>query len=84
MAKIENWCLVHMTDNGYEAPETRKLYFGGNVFGHSFFEDGHKIITSHIVSFSNGKFYTFSGTAIILSLLVFFFIPKNFGIDMTG
>lgn len=63
MAKIENWCLVHMNDNnGYDAPETRKLYFGGNVFGHPFFEDGHRVITSHIVSFSNGKFYTFSGT----------------------
>lgn len=49
-------------NNGYDAPETIKLYFGGNVFGHPFFKDGDRIITSHITSYSNGKFYTFSGT----------------------
>lgn len=30
------------------------------------------------------KFYTVSGTLVILSFLSFFFIPKNYGIDMTG
>lgn len=29
-------------------------------------------------------FYTLSGSVILLSFLVFFFAPKNFGIDMTG
>ncbi len=29
-------------------------------------------------------FYTISGVAILLSLVIFLFAPKNFGIDMTG
>jgi preprotein translocase subunit SecF len=29
-------------------------------------------------------FYTISGTALVLSVFIFLFIPKNFGIDMTG
>ena len=30
------------------------------------------------------KFYLVSGTLFLLSFLVFFFVPKNYGIDMTG
>lgn len=30
------------------------------------------------------KFYVVSGTLVVLSLLSFFFVPKNYGIDMTG
>lgn len=30
------------------------------------------------------KFYIFSGILVFLSFLAFFFIPKNYGIDMTG
>lgn len=30
------------------------------------------------------KFYTFSGVLVFVSLLAFFLIPKNYGIDMTG
>jgi preprotein translocase subunit SecF len=29
-------------------------------------------------------FYTISGTALVLSVFIFLFVPKNFGIDMTG
>lgn len=30
------------------------------------------------------KFYSVSGVFFLLSLLVFLFVPKNYGIDMTG
>ncbi len=30
------------------------------------------------------KFYLISGIGFLLSFLVFFFVPKNYGIDMTG
>jgi preprotein translocase subunit SecF len=30
------------------------------------------------------KFYIFSGILVFFSFLAFFFIPKNYGIDMTG
>ncbi len=29
-------------------------------------------------------FYTISSTLILFSVVAFFFLPKNFGIDMTG
>jgi len=30
------------------------------------------------------KFYVASGILVCLSFLAFFFVPKNYGIDMTG
>ena len=39
MAKINNWSLIHMRNSEYDAPETRKVYFAGEVYGHSFFEE---------------------------------------------
>jgi preprotein translocase subunit SecF len=30
------------------------------------------------------KFYLISGIGFLISFLVFFFVPKNYGIDMTG
>ena len=62
MAKINNWSLIHMRNSEYDAPETRKVYFAGEVYGHSFFDDGERIVTSEIVGFKGNKFYTFSGT----------------------
>ena len=68
MVHIENWSIIQMIKTEYDAPETAKLYFAGNVYGHSFFEDGHKIITSRITSFNPEKnsFHPFSGTEYVL------------------
>ena len=37
MAKINNWSLIHMRNSEYDAPETRKVYFAGEVYDLQFF-----------------------------------------------
>lgn len=46
--RLENWAVVN-TDP-YRAPEDQKPHLSGKVYGHPRFEDGHDIVTSHIVS----------------------------------
>ncbi len=63
MNKLEDWCLIDINSPlDYLPPEAADIYFVGKVYGHSFHEDGTRIVTAQITSFSNGKFYTFSGT----------------------
>jgi hypothetical protein len=52
MIKIENWSIVNK--DPFKAPELRKQYLQGNVYGHPKHEDEKLIITSSIVKEKDG------------------------------
>ena len=57
MVKLNNWSIVGENDP-YKAPELRKKYLQGKVFGHLQVEDGKMVTTSSIQSFSGRKVRT--------------------------
>jgi len=60
---LDNWST---TSNPYQAPEIRKTYLQGEVFGHPNFQEGDKVYTSHIVQSEGRWIKTSSGSEYIL------------------
>jgi len=54
--ELRNW------DVGYNSPNSSTLRLRGEVYGHPKHKDGRFIVTSRIVSISNGVFTTLSGS----------------------
>ena len=59
--KIENWSITSHDDK-YTPPEAQKIRLMGEVYGHPNFEEGHKIVSSHIVSIHGNTIETASGS----------------------
>lgn len=53
---LKNWGCAESGD-GYTPPEWRSLVLRGEVYGHPNFEDGHRVMTSAIVS-ARGRLVT--------------------------
>jgi hypothetical protein len=47
--KLENWAIAYDTDDPYLAPELRRCYLAGEIYGSSKFKDGTNILISNIV-----------------------------------
>lgn len=60
--RIENWSIIAGDSNPYLAPEMRRRYIFGNVFGHPKFSDGKSIRTSHIIGIEGQYVLTKSGS----------------------
>ena len=47
--RLKNWSVSGGCDQNFTAPELRKYYLQGNVYGHPDFKDGDPVITSRII-----------------------------------
>jgi hypothetical protein len=62
MFKLENWSVDASTGNGYLAPELRRPFLIGEIYGHPKFADGSMVRTSIIVSTTGRLVSTASGS----------------------
>jgi len=58
--KLENWSIVFK--DPYQAPECRKSYLQGNIYGREDIEDGKFVTTSSIIKTEDNLVYTKSGS----------------------
>lgn len=61
MARLESWRVTGGNDP-YTAPELHTLHLQGLVYGHSMFDDGCPVLTTPIVSVSDERVVTKSGS----------------------
>lgn len=60
--KLENWSIVVMGTDPYQAPECQTACLHGNVYGHPKFKDGDAINTSAIKRKVGELIETYSGS----------------------
>lgn len=51
--KLKNWSVTGGFNQDFTAPELKKYYLQGNVYGHPNFKDGNPIITSRIMEIND-------------------------------
>lgn len=60
--KLENWAIVALPSDPYEAPELWRQSIYGDVYDNPRFDDGTRVTTSRIVGKRNGNVVTKSGS----------------------
>ena len=55
MPKLENWSIVTVPLNPYQAPELIKMRLSGEVYGDTRFDDGAQVTTSSVVALDTVK-----------------------------
>ena len=51
--RLKNWSVTGGFSQNFTAPELRKYYLQGNVYGHPDFKDGDPVITSRIIKIND-------------------------------
>ena len=51
--RLNNWSVSGGCDQNFTAPELRKYYLQGNVYGHPDFKNGDPVITSRIIKIND-------------------------------
>lgn len=53
IVRLEDWSIIQVTDNPYQAPELGRPALHGDAFGHPRFPDGSSITTGTIQKFDS-------------------------------
>lgn len=53
IVRLEDWAIIQVTDNPYQAPELGRSVLHGSAFGHPRFDNGKSITTGTIQKFDS-------------------------------
>ena len=56
--RLENWSVVAIPDNPYQAPELIRMRIHGEVYGNPRFTDGELVTTSSVQKIEGKNIYT--------------------------
>ena len=81
--RLKNWSVTGGFSQNFTAPELRKYYLQGNVYGHPDFKDGDPVITSRIIKINDIKTLIINnGISILCSFVAILMIWNNYNFDV--